>query len=210
MANLALLGKTVLIGDGTGNLGALISRAFAVDGARICIHCGDEYAMDTVADIRAAGGDAFAIQGDFTQVRNAVRVFEAAQKKLGGIDIAINIVGNTFKVGYASEASVSAKAAYLFIQEAGRQLNDNGKICTIVTSADDELKAAIEQFTRDASNQFGSRGISVTSIGHGPMDTPFGHESLIEDIVPLVQFLVTDGWWINGQTIFANGSYVTR
>lgn len=27
----------------------------------------------------------------------------------------------------------------------------------------------------------------------------------IDDIAPLVKFLVTDGWWITGQTIFANG-----
>jgi hypothetical protein len=32
----------------------------------------------------------------------------------------------------------------------------------------------------------------------------------IEDIVPLVRFLATDGHWITGQTIFANGGYTTR
>ncbi|TDX87256.1 hypothetical protein [Epilithonimonas xixisoli] len=32
----------------------------------------------------------------------------------------------------------------------------------------------------------------------------------IRDIAPLVEFLVTDGWWITGQTIFANGGYTTR
>jgi hypothetical protein len=29
-------------------------------------------------------------------------------------------------------------------------------------------------------------------------------------IVTIVKFLVTDGWWITGQTIFANGGYTTR
>ncbi|MOA69053.1 short chain dehydrogenase [compost metagenome] len=32
----------------------------------------------------------------------------------------------------------------------------------------------------------------------------------IEDIAPIVKFLVTDGWWITGQTLFANGGYTTR
>jgi NAD(P)-dependent dehydrogenase (short-subunit alcohol dehydrogenase family) len=32
----------------------------------------------------------------------------------------------------------------------------------------------------------------------------------IEDISHLVKFLVTDAWWITGQTIFANGGYTTR
>ena len=32
----------------------------------------------------------------------------------------------------------------------------------------------------------------------------------IRDIVPIVRFLATDGRWITGQTIFANGGYTTR
>lgn len=91
------------------------------------------------------------------------------------------------------------------------------------------MKAPVERFTCAASKEFGDRGISVTAVGPGPMDTPFfyGQESdaaveyhksasalgeltKIEDIVPLTRFLVTDGWWITGQTIFANGGYTTR
>jgi NAD(P)-dependent dehydrogenase (short-subunit alcohol dehydrogenase family) len=32
----------------------------------------------------------------------------------------------------------------------------------------------------------------------------------IEDIAPIVRFLATEGWWITGQTILANGGYTTR
>jgi NAD(P)-dependent dehydrogenase (short-subunit alcohol dehydrogenase family) len=95
-------------------------------------------------------------------------------------------------------------------------------------------KAPVEHFTRAASKEFGDRGISVNAVGPGPMNTPFfyGQESEesvaynkagaalgkysktgltdIEDIAPLIRFLVTEGWWITGQTIFANGGYTTR
>ena len=37
-----------------------------------------------------------------------------------------------------------------------------------------------------------------------------GQLTKIEDIAPIVTFLATDGWWITGQTIFANGGYTTR
>lgn len=39
--------------------------------------------------------------------------------------------------------------------------------------------APVEHFTRAASKEFGERGISVTAVGAGPMDTPFfyGQES---------------------------------
>lgn len=77
----------------------------------------------------------------------------------------------------------NAKAAYFFIKKAGRYLNDNGKLLTIVTSLLGAYmpfystyagsKAAVEHVTRAASKEFGTRGISVNAIGLGPMDTPF-------------------------------------
>ena len=174
-------------------------------------------------------------------------MFAEARKRFGGIDIAVNTVGKVLKkpfletneAEYDSMAAINSKAAYFFLQEAGRHLNDRGKICTIVTSllaaytglysTYGGMKAPVEHFTRAASKEFGARGISVTAVGPGPMDTPFfygqetpeavvyhtsasalGGLTKIEDIVPLVRFLVTDGWWITGQTIFANGGYTTR
>lgn len=32
----------------------------------------------------------------------------------------------------------------------------------------------------------------------------------IEDIAPFVRFLVSDGWWMTGQTVLVNGGYTTK
>lgn len=96
------------------------------------------------------------------------------------------------------------------------------------------LKAPVEHFTRAASKEFGARGISVNAIGPGPMDTPFfypaeGDEAVayhktaaalspfsptglthIEDIVPWIRVMVSEGWWMTGQTILVNGGYTTK
>jgi NAD(P)-dependent dehydrogenase (short-subunit alcohol dehydrogenase family) len=204
-------------------------------------------AEDTVAAIKKAGSDAFAIQGDLTKISEVVRLFDEAHKRFGRLDIAVNTVGKVLKKPFAetSEAeydtmfAINSKAAYFFIQEAGKRLNDGGKIVTILTSLLAAFtglystyagsKAPVEHFTRAAAKEFGPRGISVTNVAPGPMDTPFfypvespdaiayhksqsmnGKLTEIEDIVPIVKFLVTDGWWITGQTIFANGGYTTR
>ncbi|MFB2704217.1 SDR family oxidoreductase [Marinobacter shengliensis] len=135
--------------------------------------------------------------------------------------------------------AINAKSAYFFIKEAGLHLNDNGKLITILTSLLAAFtdgystyaggKAPVEHFTRAAAKELSGRGISVNNVGPGPMDTPFfyGQETpervayhksqamgnqltMIEDIVPIVKFLATEGWWINGQTLFANGGYTTR
>ncbi|MEC7119645.1 MAG: SDR family oxidoreductase [Pseudomonadota bacterium] len=251
MSQHQLAGKVVLVAGGAKNLGGLISRQLAAQGAKIAVHYNSDVtqaaANQTVQDIIAAGGEAFAIQGDLTQVAMVQQVFAATKAQFGGIDIAINTVGKVLKkpfvdtteADYDEMAAVNSKSAYFFIQEAGKHLNNNGKICTIVTSllaaytglysTYEGMKAPVEHFTRAASKEFGERGISVTAVAPGPMDTPFfyGQESAeavayhksasalggltqIEDIAALVKFLVSEGWWITGQTIFANGGYTTR
>jgi NAD(P)-dependent dehydrogenase (short-subunit alcohol dehydrogenase family) len=249
-------GKVALVGGGAKNLGGLISRDIAKGGAKVVVHYNSvatkPEADKTIADIKAAGGEAFAIAGDFTQPAAVAAVFDAARKTYGGIDIAINTTGMVIKKPFAEIAeadydkifAINSKAAFFFMQEAGRKLNDRGKLCTVVTSLLGAFtglysiyagsKSPVEHFTRAASKEFGARGISVNAIAPGPMETPFfyGQETADSakynqtaadlskftrtgltdpaDIVPVVRFLVTEGWWITGQTIFANGGYTTR
>ncbi|MGC4041394.1 MAG: SDR family oxidoreductase [Flavobacterium sp.] len=251
MSKQDLKGKVVLIAGGGKNLGGLLSKDFASMGAKLAIHYNSEGSRaeseKTLEEVKALGAEAFLFQGDLTKVENVVKFFDETISKFGGIDIAINTVGmvlkkpfvETTEAEYDTMFGINSKAAYFFLQEAGKRINDNGKICTIVTSllaaytglysTYAGAKAPVEHFTRAASKEFGSRGISVTAVAPGPMDTPFFygqeapdavayHKSAsalggltdIKDIAPLVEFLVTDGWWITGQTIFANGGYTTR
>ncbi|OTG59311.1 short chain dehydrogenase [Acinetobacter sp. ANC 4204] len=246
-----LKGKTVLITGGAKNLGGLISRKFAEHGANLVIHYNSTAtqadAEDTFNLVQAFGVNAILVQADLTNIQNIEALFVQAKTEFGGIDIAINTVGRVLKKPYLDTTEqefddmndINNKIAYFFIQSAGRHLNEGGKICNIVTSllaaytglysTYEGLKAPVEHYTRAASKEFGSRGISVTAVAPGPMDTPFfyaqeapeavayhqsasalGGLTKIEDIEPLVRFLVTDGWWITGQTIFANGGYTTR
>ena len=140
---------------------------------------------------------------------------------------------------YDGMFAINAKAAYFFIREAGKHVSDNGKIITLVTALLAALtdgystyagsKSPVEHFTHAAAKELADRGISVNAVAPGPMDTPFfyGQETpervefhksqamgnqltQIEDIAPIIRFLASDGWWITGQTIFANGGYTTR
>ncbi len=51
---------------------------------------------------------------------------------------------------------------------------------------------------------------SADAVAYHKSASALGGLTDIKDIAPLVEFLVTDGWWITGQTIFANGGYTTR
>lgn len=257
MTDHSIQGKTVLIAGGGKNLGGLIARDLAAHGAKaIAIHYNSPASAaeteETLAAVRAAGAEAVSFQADLTSAAAVERLFADTIAAIGRPDIAINTVGKVLKKPFTeiSEAeydemtAVNSKTAFFFLKEAGKHLNDNGKICTLVTSllgaftpfyaAYAGTKAPVEHYTRAASKEFGERGISVTAIGPGPMDTPFFypaegadavayHKSAgalsafsktgltdIEDIVPWIRMLVSEGWWMTGQTILVNGGYTTK
>ncbi len=257
MADHSIQGKTVLIAGGAKNLGGLIARDLAAHGAgAVAIHYNSAAskadADQTVAAVQAAGAQAVAFQADLTRAAAVEKLFADTIAAVGRPDIAINTVGKVLKkpmveiseAEYDDMTAVNAKSAFFFLKEAGRHLNDHGKACTIVTSllgaftpfyaAYEGTKAPVEHFTRAASKEFGDRGISVTAVGPGPMDTPFfypaeGADAVayhktaaalskfsktgltdIQDVVPFIRFLVSDGWWITGQTILINGGYTTK
>lgn len=252
-----LKGKSVLIAGGAKNLGGLIARDLASCGVKsLAIHYNSEAtaaaAHETVEACRAAGAAAEMFQGDLTSAAAVNELFDASVEAFGRPDIAINTTGMVIKKPFGDIEedefdkifAINAKTAFFFMQEAGKKLNDGGKLTTIVTSLLGAFtgyysiyagsKAPVEHFTRAASKEFGARGISVTAIAPGPMETPFfyGQESAESahynqtaadlsaftktgltdpaDIVTLVRYLVSDGWWITGQTILANGGYTTK
>lgn len=257
MANHDIKGKTVLIAGGAKNLGGLIARDLAAQGAKaVVIHYNSAgtkaAAEETAAAVRQAGAEALALQADLTSAGAVEKLFADAVAAVGRPDIAINTVGKVLKkpfteiteAEYDEMTAVNSKTAFFFLREAGRHVNDNGKIVTLVTSllgaftpfyaAYAGTKAPVEHYTRAAAKEFGERGISVTAVGPGPMDTPFfypaeGEDAVayhktaaalskfsktgltdIEDVVPFIRHLVSDGWWITGQTILINGGYTTK
>lgn len=251
--------KTVLITGGAKNLGALIARDVATSGARaIAIHYNSaatkESADKLVTELESAGvSKVVAIQADLTTAKAVEGLFKDTVRAIGKPDIAINTVGKVLKKPileideeeYDEMFAVNTKVAFFFVKEAGKYVNDNGKILNIVTSLLGAYtpfystyagsKAAVEHFTRAASQEYGSRGISVNAIGPGPMDTPFFYgqetpESVAylksaaalssfnngvgltdaKDVVPFVHTLISDGWWMTGQTILLNGGFTTK
>ncbi|MEU8579430.1 SDR family oxidoreductase [Streptomyces abikoensis] len=251
MPSRTLKDKVVVIGGASKNLGGLIAREVAVDGAKVVVHFNSpsskEGAQQTAEAVKAAGGEAIVHEADLTQVGEVEGLFEVAVGAFDKVDCVVNTAGMVLKkpltevteAEYDKMFAVNSKAAFFMMQEAAKRVEDGGKIVTIVTSllaAYTGLysvyagsKAPVEHFTRALSKELFGRNISVNNIAPGPMDTGFfypaetedsiayhkssamnGELTKIEDIVPYVKFLLTDGWWLNGQTLFINGGYTTR
>lgn len=251
MPDHALQDKLVVIGGGSRNLGGLIARTVAAAGANVAVHYNSgsskAQAEETAEAVVAAGGGAMTHQADLTAPAGVQGLFRAAVDRFGPVYGAVNTAGmvikkplvNVSEDEYDAMFAVNSKAAFFFLQEAARRVQDGGKILTVVTSllaaytpfysVYEGSKAPVEHFTRALSKELFGRNISVNAIAPGPMDTSFfyaaetdesvawlksvsmnGELTKIDDIVPVVRFLLTDGWWINGQTIFPNGGFTTR
>jgi NAD(P)-dependent dehydrogenase (short-subunit alcohol dehydrogenase family) len=140
---------------------------------------------------------------------------------------------------YDAHFAINAKAAFFVMAETAKRIDDGGKIINFVSSLLAAYtgrysvyagsKAPVEHFTRALSKELAGRRVSVNNLAPGPMDTsffwdaaapgedayskaqtPYGELTKVENVVPWVRFLLTDGWWLNGQTVFLNGGFATR
>lgn len=141
---------------------------------------------------------------------------------------------------YERSHRANTKAMLFCMQEAARRMGDNGRIINIGTSLTAGsapgyslyagTKASGEEFVRMLSKEIGKRGITVNNIAPGPLDNPFFHQAETpqsaafaanlsvsgrlgkeSDITPVVAFLAgPQSQWVNGQTLFVNGGYLTR
>lgn len=140
---------------------------------------------------------------------------------------------------YDTMFDINSKASFQFLKFASQYINDGGSIVMLVTSLlaaycdgygiYQGAKAPVEYFTKTSSKELHSKGVNVNCVAPGPMDTPFlygqetdesvaffktmglgGRLTEVEDIVPIVRFLVTEGHWITGQTIYASGGFTAH
>ncbi|KAH3686145.1 hypothetical protein WICPIJ_002883 [Wickerhamomyces pijperi] len=247
-----LKGKTAIVTGGTKNLGAETVKELAKFGANIVIHYhsdsekskGESLQNEIKANFQT---ESLLIKADLSIESESDKLFKLTKEKFGSIDIAINNAGKVLKkpIGdvtteeYDSMFDINTKASFQFLKSCYKYVADNGSIVFLVTSLlaaytpaygiYQGAKAPVEYFSKTASKELHSRGISVNCVAPGPMDTPFlygqetdesvaffktqglgGRLTKVEDIVPIVRFLVTEGRWITGQTIYASGGFTAH
>ncbi len=96
--DLYLKDKVVLITGGTNGLGLRIARAFAKEGAQICVCSIDpeEKIREVENELKSFGVSAVALKANVCVADEAKFLVEETVRKFGGIDILINNVGKRF------------------------------------------------------------------------------------------------------------------
>ncbi|ABB05789.1 SDR family NAD(P)-dependent oxidoreductase [Burkholderia lata] len=91
-----LEGRVALVTGAGQGVGKGIAQMLAAFGASVVVN--DyfvERAQDVAGEIEAAGGKAIAVQADVTDYAGVERLFDTANRHLGGVDILVNNAGNS-------------------------------------------------------------------------------------------------------------------
>ena len=90
-----LAGKTAIVTGGGRDIGAAVAIRLAAEGANVAINyfASSTSADDTVAKIKAVGGNAFAMQGDLKNADDVKALVAKTVETFGGIDVLVNNAG---------------------------------------------------------------------------------------------------------------------
>ncbi len=189
--SLILSGKTALVTGASRGIGRAIAERLAADGAAVIVNYArtEKLAQEVVKAIEAKGGKAIAIQADVAKPAEVQRLFSAAEKAMGKLDIVVANAGvhavkplieNT-EADYNYIFDINTRGVFFTLQEAGRRVRDGGRIVVVSTGgtkmhfANMSLylgsKGAIEQFARSLSLELGPRNVTVNILSPGFTDT---------------------------------------
>ncbi len=89
--------KSALVTGASRGIGKAIALALAAKGYAVALnYAGNVAAADAVkAEIEAAGGKAFTIQGDVSKAEDVDRIFKTVKDEFGGLDVLVNNAGIT-------------------------------------------------------------------------------------------------------------------
>jgi 3-oxoacyl-[acyl-carrier protein] reductase len=248
---LDLNGKTALVTGASRGIGKAAAVRLARQGAFVIVHYGtaEKDAHAVVDQIKTSGGKAIALQADLADpnqverlagaVRTALREHTGAER----LDILVNNAGIAPFVGFRETDNatldrvlqVNVKAPYQLTARLADTLPDGGRVIFVTTAVTKTFfpgiaayaasKGAIDTLILHLAAELGPRGVRVTGVAPGAIETDMsawlGSEDgkkqahaiqalqrigKPDDIARVIAFLAgPDGDWVTGHIVTASG-----
>jgi len=200
---MTLQGKTAIITGGGRDIGRACAMRLAADGASIAInyHSSSAGADSAVAEIEAAGGSAFALQGDMTNADDVAALVAATVERHGGIDVLVHVTGGLVARKTLPELTpefwqqvmdLNVTSLLHLVRAALPHMGAGGSIVPIASQAARDgggpgaiayaaAKGAVATMTRGMAKELGP-DIRVNAVCPGMIDTDF-HNTFTKDEV---------------------------
>ena len=213
----------VITGAGSG-LGREAAFEFAAEGAVIA--AGDidiKMAERTVEEITRKGGRAHAFACDVTKPEAVAAFVEAAEKRLGRLDVLLNSAGireispvlELSHEEFSKVMEVNVTGTFLCSQAFARRLVAGGRKGAIVNIASTlgvvaapnraaytASKHAVVGLTKEMAMELGAKGIRVTAVGPGVTRTPLTERYFQDaDMAARIQDIHALGRWAEAREI---------
>jgi 3-oxoacyl-[acyl-carrier protein] reductase len=184
-------GKVAIVTGASRGIGAAVAERLAGDGFAVVINysASGGAAEELARQIEARGGRALAAKADVSDAGEMRGLFDAAERKFGGIDVLVNNAGimklarfvDADDASFDRQVAVNLKGSFLGMREAARRLRDGGRIVNFSTSVVGTrletygvytaTKAAVETMTAILSKELRGRNITVNAVAPGPVAT---------------------------------------
>jgi NAD(P)-dependent dehydrogenase (short-subunit alcohol dehydrogenase family) len=206
--------KVLLVTGGSRGIGAAVCRLGAKAGYRLAVNYASNQAAAEalVGEIKAGGGDAFAVKGDVGSEADILAIFAAVDRTWGRLDAFVNNAGIVDAKARVDEMSaarlermmrINVVGSILCAREAVKRMSarhggSGGSIVNLssaaaVLGAPDNYvdyaasKGAIDTFTIGLAREVATEGIRVNAVRPGIIDTDIHASGGQPDRVALIQ-----------------------
>lgn len=248
---MAMTGR-ILITGGSRGIGAATARRFAADGWRVAVHF--HSSPDAVGEVLESlqGTGHVAVRADLRDSAAISGMVEEAVAGLGGLDVVVNNAGvffdhpidevdfETWLDAWRQTLDINLLAPALVSWHAVRHMGPGGRIINVGSRgafrgephspAYGASKAGIAAFGQSLAKYLGARGIAVTTVAPGFVETdmateamageggvmrraesPFGRIAHPDEIAATIAFLASpEAEWVSGGIIDLNGASYLR
>ena len=184
--------KVAIVTGAAQGIGRAIASRLAAEGAKVAIaDINEDVAKQTAAEIKGAGGDAFAVKLDVTSLESATAAVERVERELGPIDILVNNAGWDKLEPFVESTPATwdrviainfrgvihcCKAVVPKMQERGYGkivsiASDAGRVGSMGEAVYSGCKGAIIAFSKTLARELARNNINVNVVCPGPTET---------------------------------------